>query len=233
MPRCSRASPDADLRRWREPRGLRLCSRCRWRRRLGAFVKGFGDSTGAPSESTAKDLRPGSTPTTGPSTGCGSSRSTSTARDTHRRSASRLTVAERMRPRNFSVVSLVSTQLTRGSVTEPGWTSMLPVSRKESRRPCLRKRERWSAALRATAASVTAQWVQQHMVSPNPVTPHAKCKQQSPNGVRCGFSRTRRRAGGGRSGTSTQVRSTPVTVRSAAATPAHRGAQSRRIRMLR
>ena len=42
---------------------------------------------------------------TGPSTGCGSSRSTSTARDTYQRYASRLTVAERIRPRNCVVAS--------------------------------------------------------------------------------------------------------------------------------
>ena len=126
MRRCSRARPAADLGRWREPR-------C-------AFAKGFGDSSKLPSESTAKDWRPRSIPATGPSTGCGSSRSTSTARDIYQRSVSRLSVAERMRPRNLSALSLGRTQPRHGNVTERRSTLMLPVSRKESRHPCLRRK---------------------------------------------------------------------------------------------
>ena len=78
-------------------------------------------------------------PTSGPSTRstrCGSSRSTSTADDTHRRSALWLTVAERIRPRSFSVVSLVRTRPARHD-TDRGPTFMRPVTRKESRRPCV------------------------------------------------------------------------------------------------
>ena len=121
-------------------RCLRLCSRCRGREPRGACAKGFGDSSKLPSESTAKDWTPRSIPATGPATGCGSSRSTSTARDIYQRSASRLTVAERMWPRNFSTLSLVRTQPRRGSVTERRSTLMLPVSRKESRRPWLQRK---------------------------------------------------------------------------------------------
>ena len=61
-------------------------------------------------------------------------RSSTTARDTYQRSAARLTVAERIAP-----PSLVRTLPSRGRETEAGWSWMLPVGRKASRRPLPRR----------------------------------------------------------------------------------------------
>ena len=164
-------------------RCLRLCSRCRWREPRGACAKGFGDSSKLLSESTAEDWRPRSIPATGPSTGCGSSRSTSTARDPCQRSASRLTVAERMRARNFSALSLVCTQPSRGSVTERRPTLMLPMSRKVpngrnrcrtarlSRPWCGRRAARAAGAPTAVRRREWVAWGRGPLASPGPLPP--------------------------------------------------------------
>ena len=103
-----------------------------------------------PSEQTAKALIPRSTPTTGPVTATGSGRAASTVSATYQRSASRRQLADRMRPQNLPVASLVWTRPMRGSTTASCSTRMAPVSRNRSgqrpfflnlgrptRRPCL------------------------------------------------------------------------------------------------
>ena len=129
MRRCSRARANADLRRLVEPGCLRLTARlrCCSLRKLRDSAR--GPSMLVASEQTANTATPRSTPITGPSTGAGSRRSTSTFTATYQRSASRRQVADRMRPRNLSVASLVATRPMRGSTTPPCSTRIAPVSR--------------------------------------------------------------------------------------------------------
>lgn len=78
---------------------------------------------------------PRSMPTASPTTANGFALSTSTASEQNQRSASRDTVAERIRPRNFSVPSFVLILPMRGRTTPCSFTWREPVKRKLSRCP--------------------------------------------------------------------------------------------------
>ena len=141
--RCSRASRTADRRRLLDPRALRLCVRDRRRSRLRQRPRGFGAATTSsptPSEIVAKEWSPRSTPATGPAMGSGSGLSASTVSETYQRSASLRSVAERIRPSNFSVPSFVRIAPSRGNCTPRCRTRINPVSRKASSMPLRLKR---------------------------------------------------------------------------------------------
>src|SRR5919108_3129489 len=154
MRRWQRAKASVALARFRDPCCLRLTARPRRRsfRRLRSSARGLWIEV--PSEQTANVWMPRSTPTTGPSTEPGSGRATSTVNEQYQRSASRRQVADRIRPRNLPVASLVVTRPILGSITAPSSTRIVPVSRnrsgqrprflkrgKPTRRPCFRPRQ--------------------------------------------------------------------------------------------
>jgi hypothetical protein len=117
MRRCWRAKASTALARFREPGRLRLTALERRRSLRKLRSNALGPSILVPSEQTASVVMPRSTPTTGPATGAGSGRSTSTVSEQYQRSASRRQVTDRTRPANLRVDSLVATRPMRGSTT--------------------------------------------------------------------------------------------------------------------
>lgn len=94
-----------------------------------------GPSMTVPSESVANARIPKSMPIVGPPLTDPFGRSTRTPSATYQRSASRRHVADRIRPRSFTVASLVRILPSRGSTTAFGSTRTESVSRKRSARP--------------------------------------------------------------------------------------------------
>lgn len=132
--RCRRASANADFRRFREPGFFRLCRFDNRSKRRRYRRNGFGALIFVPSDNVRNHETPKSTPTGSPEGGTGSGISVSVAKLTYHRSASRFTVADKIRPSTYGF-SFSRIRPSRGSCTALSKTRIEPVRRNESSRP--------------------------------------------------------------------------------------------------
>ena len=131
---CKRANFTADFFLLLDPYTFRLCFFDARLRRFRLLSKGFGAYILSPFERAAKQIIPISTPTASPSTGVGSAISSSTVKLTYQRSASLVTVADKIFSEHLDVSLRVSIP-NLGSCTFFPSALIVPVSLKLSRSP--------------------------------------------------------------------------------------------------